>query len=113
MFPIQNGYIFVYPPANNFVVHGKEHLTGYRFDRKLIQHNFCSTCGVPIYEEDVPIYEEEMGPEKELLDKTRKEPVKEVVEDVGVNVRVLDGVEWDKITIEKAKDDSGRPYVID
>ena len=103
---MQNGYVFVYPPANNLVVHGKEHLTGYRFDVKLVQHNFCSTCGVPIYEEDVE-------PEEELPDKTRKEPVKEVEEQIGVNIRVLDGVEWDNITIEKAQDDSGRPYVID
>ena len=58
------------------------------------------------------MYEEILGPEEEILDKTRTQPVQEVIERVGVNVRVLDGVEWSKLTIEEERDDSGRPYVI-
>jgi hypothetical protein len=41
------GSLLAFAPADQFrLVAGKEHLTTFEFNKRTIQHPFCSTCGI-------------------------------------------------------------------
>lgn len=43
----KKGFILTFTPADNFkITSGKDKLTEYRFNKKMIEHLFCSVCGV-------------------------------------------------------------------
>jgi hypothetical protein len=43
----KKGTLLTFAPAEDFtLLAGEEGLTSYQFDKKVINHNFCSTCGV-------------------------------------------------------------------
>jgi hypothetical protein len=43
----KKGFILAFTPRENFrIIKGEDHLTEYRFNRHVIAHQFCETCGV-------------------------------------------------------------------
>ena len=75
---IKKGFILNFVPENQFkLLSGKDNLTEYRFNKKVIQHLFCKTCGVQSFGQG-------KGPDGSPT--------------VAVNVRCLDNVDISKIT---------------
>ncbi|KAJ3176253.1 hypothetical protein HDU87_005468 [Geranomyces variabilis] len=108
---IRVGYTLVYPSLAAVCVQGAVDLTGYRFGRKMLEHKFCSTCGVNMY---IAV----LGPPKEIVDtfsEARKEMVRKKLDCVCVNIRALDmdEDEWDSLKIKRERDDSDPAYVVD
>ena len=80
---------------------GKEKTTEYQFGQKFNGTPFCPICGVSAFQN---LY----GPPQELIDRlpeARRAIVAKKLRIQPVNLRCLDGVEWDRISIEK--DDCG------
>ncbi len=44
----QNADLWIYTLKKDVKLRGEDHLTVYRFGRKIGGHAFCSTCGVPV-----------------------------------------------------------------
>jgi hypothetical protein len=43
----RKGFLLAFVPQSQFTLNGgEENLTTYHFNKKLIDHNFCKTCGV-------------------------------------------------------------------
>ena len=75
------GYLLAFVPAGQFkLLQGEEALTDYRFNTQRIAHLFCDTCGVRSFARGVNGKGEE----------TR-----------AINVRCLEGVDPDSLTITK------------
>jgi hypothetical protein len=75
----KRGYVLAFVPADQFTLHsGEERLTDYQFNKKIIHHLFCSTCGVASFGRGV-------GHDGSPM--------------VAVNVRCLDGVDLSTLTI--------------
>jgi len=94
----RNGYVSLYPPTEDFSVDGAENTTAYIWvERPHLAHKFCKTCGVPVFIEVV------LPPKSATADWDPKK-LAEVEKDAGgrgVNIRVLNDVEWDKMKIHK------------
>lgn len=77
----QKGFLLAFIPGENLkVLSGENNLTEYRFNKKFIAHLFCKTCGVQVFGR-------------------AKNP--EGKETVAVNLRCLNDVNLDSLTIEK------------
>jgi hypothetical protein len=75
----KKGMLLAFVPSEQFrLLSGGDNLTDYQFNKKIIHHLFCSTCGVQSFARGV--------------DKDGKEMV-------GINVRCLDDVDLESITI--------------
>ena len=73
----KRGYVLAFVPAADFtLVSGDQDLTDYQFNKKVVHHLFCSTCGVGAFGRGT-------GPEGG--------------ESYAVNVRCLDGVDLDTV----------------
>lgn len=97
-----------YPDASNVTIVGEDNTTGYQFGRKFVTHHFCKTCGVPMYMRF-------QGPPKEVLEtmpEDRQNEIKKRTNMVPVNLRVLEGVDWDELNIEVVSQGTDG-YVID
>ncbi len=71
--------LLTFVPESQFkLLSGEENLTEYRFNKNVIQHLFCKTCGVQPFGKG----QDEKG------NKT-----------VAINVRCLEGVDVDKLTL--------------
>jgi hypothetical protein len=76
------GWIMAFTPAAQFhLKSGEDRLSEYKFNREIIRHLFCATCGI------------ESFARASLLDGTKM---------VAVNVRCLDGVDIDGLQPQKA-----------
>ncbi|KAF6810122.1 glutathione-dependent formaldehyde-activating gfa [Colletotrichum sojae] len=92
---IRIGGVGVYPHKSQVAIVGKEHTEDYKFGRKFNGSPFCRTCGVFSFG---ILY----GPPAEMvarLPEAKQEFVRKQLEIQPLNVRILDGVEWDKIDI--------------
>jgi hypothetical protein len=100
--------LLIYPSISQVTIVDAKNTTSYQFGRKLVEHHFCKTCGVPLYMTVV-------GPPKEALDswsEERKEMVKKKSGLCPINIRVLNDVEWDNLAIEKCNEGT-EGYTID
>lgn len=77
----KSGTILTFAPAERFtLLSGEADLTEYRFNKKVIHHLFCKTCGVRSFGRGT-------GPDGSEM--------------VAINVRCLDGVDPDTLTPHK------------
>ena len=75
----KRGYVLAFVPATQFtLVSGEGSLTDYQFNKKIIHHLFCATCGVGSFARGI-------GPDG--------------VETIAINVRCLDDVDISALTI--------------
>jgi hypothetical protein len=68
----------IIPPEQFELLSGKDDLTTYQFNTKVAKHTFCKHCGIH------PFYVPRSDPDK-----------------IDVNVRCLDGVDADKLSIKQ------------
>lgn len=74
----KKGLLLTFSPATQFkLISGENKLQSYRFNKKLIDHLFCKTCGVQAFGKGAG----KNGPT------------------VSINVRCLDGVELSELTL--------------
>lgn len=77
----KRGWLLTFVPASQFrLLKGEESLTEYQFNKKIIHHLFCNICGTASFGRG-------MGPDG--------------MEMAAINVRCLDGVDIDSLTIQK------------
>jgi hypothetical protein len=75
----KKGTLLSFVPADSFkLIAGENDLTSYRFNKKVIDHLFCSTCGVTSFARG-------KGPDGKAM--------------VAINTRCLDGVDPTKLDI--------------
>ena len=76
----KRGHWLSFVPAANFrVTEGEAQLTDYQFNRHVIHHLFCPTCGIEAFARAVTPDGSEM---------------------VAVNVRCIDGIDLSKVTVK-------------
>ena len=74
----KTGAIYAFSPAANFkLVSGDDNLTDYQFNKKVIHHVFCTTCGVRSF---------------------GRGTMPDGTETVAINARCLDGVDISTLT---------------
>jgi hypothetical protein len=108
---LQNGTIFGCLPKDGVsVVETKPGaLSKYTFGKRQFEHNFCGTCGVPTHVLNLGLTPEELAamPEEERAKKIWG------FAHTSVNLRALNGVEWEKLKIMKySGKDLGPEYVV-
>lgn len=75
----KTGTLLTFVPAENFrLLSGEESLSNYQFNKKVIDHLFCSNCGIRSFARGV-------GPDGKAM--------------VAVNVRCLDGIEFEGLDV--------------
>ncbi|OBT64846.1 hypothetical protein VE03_06429 [Pseudogymnoascus sp. 23342-1-I1] len=92
---MRNGTIFMYPLRPQVsILDPTNSLKAYMMGRKFQQHMFCSVCGVSMY----------IG-KKSLPEEASKWPdtIRSIWLDIlPVNLRILDGVNWDQIVVKRS-----------
>ena len=96
----QNADLWVYPMEKDVELRGENHLTVYRFGRKVGGHAFCSTCGVPVVNKLRPQSEGEAGAV--------------IAGRLPINVRTINGIDLNALPVNKAdgKNLMGDPYEV-
>ncbi|TQN67268.1 Centromere protein V [Colletotrichum shisoi] len=92
----QNGFIGVYPHQSLVTLVGKDQTQDYKFGRGFNGSPFCRICGVHCFGN---LY----GPPTEVvvrLPEATQAFVRKQLEIQPIKIRVLDGVDWDKIDIK-------------
>jgi hypothetical protein len=78
---LKRGWLLAFAPKNAFkLITGEDELTDYQFNKHLIHHLFCSTCGTASYS---------VGSDAEGN------------ESIAINVRCLDNVDLDMLAVVK------------
>ncbi|HJS91704.1 MAG TPA: GFA family protein [Steroidobacteraceae bacterium] len=76
------GSLLAFAPASQFkLIQGEQDLTTYEFNRRMIRHKFCSTCGIQSF----------------AIGKNPK--TGEAM--AAINVRCLDGIDVDQLKVRK------------
>jgi hypothetical protein len=101
----------IYPTTSQVSITGADNTTGYSFGRKFTKHHFCNKCGVPVY---LSI----LGPPKEIQDRWSDEARARMAPKfdlLPVNVKLLQGVEWDQLKVIREFDGKDTPplYKVD
>ncbi len=77
----KRGWLLTFVPASNFrLLSGENNLTEYQFNKKVIHHLFCSTCGAASFGRGT-------GPDG--------------TETIAINARCLDGVDLKSLTVHE------------
>ncbi len=77
----KRGWLLTFVPSSSFrLLSGEDNITKYQFNKKLIDHLFCSTCGVASFGKG----KDEAGNEM-----------------VAINVRCLDDIDSNSLTINE------------
>lgn len=77
----KRGSLLTFVPRSQFSLLAGEHdQTDYQFNKKVVHHLFCSTCGVSSYAEGT-------GPDQSQM--------------VAINVRCLDDIDLDALTVKR------------
>jgi len=75
------GWLLAFVPATDFkLISGDDSTTEFQFNKHVIHHLFCSTCGIQSFAQGI-------GPGG--------------AEMVALNVRCLDGIDLDSLTVKK------------
>ncbi|KAH9221425.1 Mss4-like protein [Leptodontidium sp. 2 PMI_412] len=103
----REGVILTYPSPPQIHITNASFLTSYSFGRKFRSWEFCPVCGVCIWARKHDLTAEEYASygdadEDQAVWKAR----------MNVNLRVLDGVEWDEIKIARGGNESEPKYVV-
>lgn len=94
----QNGYVWCYPPPESVVLSGAEENIGrYQFNWHILEKTFCKICGVPMTNKavDMTKEQEEALPEQAVPWRAL------TLKSHAVNVRVLEGVDLDKLSPQR------------
>ncbi|CCF33092.1 hypothetical protein CH063_05349 [Colletotrichum higginsianum] len=105
---VRNGFIGVYPHQSLVTLVGKDQTQDYKFGRGFNGSPFCRICGVHCFGN---LY----GPPEEVLARlpeAKQDFVRKQLEVQPLNIRVLDGVEWDRVDI-KWKNEGTEGYVLE
>ncbi|KAK7715135.1 hypothetical protein SLS64_003832 [Diaporthe eres] len=99
----RNGYLLVYPIKENLKLEdGSEVAMGsYRFGNKNVKHNFCKECGSSVF------FEVSSPPKEAQLKAEAKGEKLPVI--MGVNLRMVTGLEVDKLIIKKIDGEGREP----
>ena len=106
----QTGGVGIYPDRDQVSIVGRENTTDYQFGKKYTGTPFCTRCGVSCFGNNY-------GPPQEIRDRIcaiseeKKQYVERMLRIQAVNIRVLDDVEWDAITVLK-EDDGTEGYAL-
>lgn len=77
----KTGWLLAFAPATAFTLtKGQDDVTDYRFNKKIVEHLFCAHCGIKSFGRG-------KGPDG--------------TDTVAINVRCLDGVDVDALTVQK------------
>jgi len=104
---LQEGVILTYPSPEQVQISNASFLTSYSFGRKFRSWEFCPVCGVCVWARKHDLTTKEynaFGDADEDYDVWRAR--------MNVNLRVLDGVEWDGIKIARGGNESEPKYVV-
>lgn len=94
--------IFVYPDVSQVSIIGEQNLTPYSFATNRLAHKFCKICGVPVW---VTKGEPKEGASEEEKKRANRMPV---------NLRCVEGVEWNEIKVGKILGNQFEPkYVVE
>jgi hypothetical protein len=77
---LQNGALWIYPPKSAVVVEGGENLADYACFGKDLLRSFCKTCGVLVL--------------VKVTNEGEEDPV------MPINVRTIDGIDIDSLTLK-------------
>ena len=96
----------MYPNRDQVTVQGRENLSYYTFNSKMISKPFCKTCGVNMMAEWTDMTQEQLDSLTEEARKFREERV-------GwhpVNVRVFDDFSLEGLKVMQHAGNHGKPY---
>lgn len=108
VFIYQTGAVQIYPHYSQVSIIGKENSKDYTFGRAFNGTPFCKTCGSHVY---TNLY----GPPQHVVDRlpdAKKEFVRKQCEVQPINLRILDGVEWDELNVRRS-DEGTEGYILD
>lgn len=104
---IKNGNVWAYLRHEQVVVQGRDNLTQYTFNTKLVSKPFCKICGVNVLCDWLEVSQEHLAqlPEEAKVFVERNKHL------TPVNLRALDNFSLDGLEINYTPGSHGRPYV--
>ncbi|PKS11102.1 hypothetical protein jhhlp_002863 [Lomentospora prolificans] len=103
----RNGNVWAYLRHEQVVVQGRDNLTQYTFNTKLVSKPFCKICGVNVLCDWLEVSQEHLAqlPEEAKVFVERNKHL------TPVNLRALDNFSLDGLEINYTPGSHGRPYV--
>ncbi|KAL1879754.1 hypothetical protein Daus18300_001591 [Diaporthe australafricana] len=86
----RGAYVWIYPPSEDTVIEGREHLAYYTFNTNVVRKAFCRHCGVHVCGERNPLTDAEI----EALDEGKKAFFERIQTIQPITLRVLDDFDF-------------------